>query len=212
MNYGNDCFRRTCKGFKVNKSCCDNQVVALIVTVLQGFSAVTKAFTTVNDRWPAVILSSEYHNYKSFFSAIYLAICDANFCFAMVNIWEHGSNNFRTVLSRGDISKRFENSLRNLHESVPSKGCNYNPLPYCMYGDEIFLIKTWLLRPDPGRQMQGDRVVYNLPHSRVRRTIEDAFGLMMTRWRILHTPVSSSDENIDKLIMAIVVLHHYLLS
>ena len=60
--------------------------------------------------------------------------------------------------------------------------------------------------------MQGDQAVYNLPHSRVSRTIENAFGLMVTRRRILHTPVSCSDENIDKLIMAIVVLHHYLLS
>ena len=29
-----------------------------MVTVRQGFSAVTEAFTTVSDRWPAVILSA----------------------------------------------------------------------------------------------------------------------------------------------------------
>ena len=31
-----------------------------MVTVRQGFSVVTKAFTTVSDRWPAVILSAVY--------------------------------------------------------------------------------------------------------------------------------------------------------
>ena len=28
------------------------------MTVQQGFSAVTKAFTMINDHWPAVILSA----------------------------------------------------------------------------------------------------------------------------------------------------------
>ena len=31
---------------------------AVIVTILQGFSAVIEAFTTVNDHWPDVILSA----------------------------------------------------------------------------------------------------------------------------------------------------------
>ena len=30
-----------------------------MVTVWQGFSAVTKASTAVSDRWPAIILSAE---------------------------------------------------------------------------------------------------------------------------------------------------------
>ena len=33
----------------------------VMVTVWQGFLAVTEAFTTVNDHWPAVILSTGYH-------------------------------------------------------------------------------------------------------------------------------------------------------
>ena len=32
--------------------------MAIIVTILQGFSAVIEAFTTVNDDWPDVILSA----------------------------------------------------------------------------------------------------------------------------------------------------------
>ena len=173
---------------------------------------VAKAFMTVNERWPIVILSAEYHNYMRFFSVIHLAICNANFSFAMVNICQHSRNNVTRVFSRENISKRFENNLRNLPEPIPSKDCNYSRQPYCMYGDKIFVIKTWLLRPDSRRQMQGDQAVYSLHHSWVRRTIENAFGWMVTRWSFLHTPVSFTDENIDKLMMGIVVVHHCLLS
>ena len=48
LDYDKDCFRRICKGIKINKSCCYIEVVAVMMTVQQGFSAVTKAFTTVN--------------------------------------------------------------------------------------------------------------------------------------------------------------------
>ena len=47
---GKDCFKRICKGIEINKNCCNFQVVAVMVTDRQGFSAVTNAFTTVNDR------------------------------------------------------------------------------------------------------------------------------------------------------------------
>ena len=59
LDYGKDCFRKIFKGIRINKSCCYIYVLAVIVTVRQGFSAVTNASTTVNDRWPADILSAE---------------------------------------------------------------------------------------------------------------------------------------------------------
>ena len=41
------------------KTYCRIYVLAVIVTVRQSFSTVTNAIVTVNDRWPAVILSAE---------------------------------------------------------------------------------------------------------------------------------------------------------
>ena len=49
LDYGKDPFRRIYKGIKINKSCCYIYEVMSTVTVQQGFSAVAKAFTTVND-------------------------------------------------------------------------------------------------------------------------------------------------------------------
>ena len=59
LDYGKGCFRRICKGIKINESCCYIYVMVVIVTIWQRFLAITKAFTTVNDRWPAVILSTD---------------------------------------------------------------------------------------------------------------------------------------------------------
>jgi len=151
-----------------------------------------------------------YHNYKGFFSIVLLAVCDANYCFSMVDIGQYGSNNDSGVLLRSEINKRFENESLNLPEPSTLEGCRFDPLPFYMVGDEIFPLKTWLMRPFPGKDIEESQSVYNFRHSRARRTIENAFGIMTSRWRILNTPINASTENIEKYILAIIVLHNYL--
>ena len=50
--YGKDCFSKRifCKRIKISTSCCYIQVLAVMVTVQQSFSAVRNPVTTVNDR------------------------------------------------------------------------------------------------------------------------------------------------------------------
>ena len=46
--------------------------------------------------------------------------------------------------------------------------------------------------------------------SQVRRTIENAFGILSARWRIFHTPMRANIENIEKYVLACLFLHNYL--
>ena len=46
-------------------------------------------------------------------------------------------------------------------------------LPYFLVGDEIFPLKTWLMRPYPGTDLScEEKKIYNYRHSRARRVIE----------------------------------------
>lgn len=47
--------------------------------------------------------------------------------------------------------------------------------------------------------------------SRARRTIENAFGVMSAKWRILLRPIETSDTNADQILRAIVGLHNFLI-
>ena len=40
--------------------------------------------------------------------------------------------------------------------------------------------------------------------------IENAFGILSARWRILHKPIRGSVENVEKYILACLTLHNYL--
>ena len=47
------------------------------------------------------------HNYKGFFSIALLAICDANYCFALFDLGQFGSNNDSGVLASSQIGEIF---------------------------------------------------------------------------------------------------------
>ena len=57
-----------------------------------------------------------FHNYKGFFSIVLLAICDANYCFTLVDIGQYGSNNDSGVLANSIIGKKFAEKRMGLPE------------------------------------------------------------------------------------------------
>ena len=51
---------------------------------------------------------------------------------------------------------------------------------------------------------------YNYRHSRARHVIENAFGILVARWRIFNTPIHAKQENVEKIVLATIALHNYL--
>lgn len=81
-----------------------------------------------------------------------LRVCDAGYCFSMFHVGECGSNNDSGVLANSRVGKRFERETFNLPEPKPLHGCKFSPFPYCLLSDEIFPLKSSLLRPYPGKK------------------------------------------------------------
>ena len=133
-----------------------------------------------------------YHNYKGFFSLVLLAVCDANYVFTMFDVGGYGSNNDCGILINSRMGKLLENEELNLPSSKELKDCKFNLLPYFLLGDEIFPLKSWLIRPYPGRDLPEAELIYNYHYSRARRTIENAFGILSARWRIFLTPIRAT--------------------
>lgn len=86
-----------------------------------------------------------FHNYKGFYSIVLFAVCDANYCFTLIDVGQYGSNNDSGVLAKNNIGKMFEAKTLMIPPPSHSDGCSQDPLPFYLVGDETFPLKPWLM-------------------------------------------------------------------
>ncbi|XP_046387327.1 uncharacterized protein LOC124156884 [Ischnura elegans] len=67
------------------------------------------------------------------------------------------------------------------------------------------------MRPYPGKNLTQRKRIFNYRLSRARRVVENAFGIMVARFRLLRKPVIAKLENTQKYIKAIVCLHNWIM-
>ena len=92
---------------------------------------------------------SEYFSYKAFFSIVLMAMCDAKYCFTLVDVGNYGKKNYAQILNNSKMGKAFLNN--EMH--IPPAKSIHGHLPHVIVGDEIFGLKQWLMKPFPGKDL-----------------------------------------------------------
>ena len=71
-----------------------------------------------------------------------------------------------------------------------------------------------LLKPYPrgarGHKLPEDQLVFNYRLSHARRIVENAFGILVQRWRVFDRRMYLSDTNAITVVQAAIVLHNFL--
>jgi hypothetical protein len=113
----------------------------------------------VNSEAPANS-GSVYFNCKKTFSVMLLALVDDNYNFMTIMLVLLEEAVMVAYFHIRHIGKRMENGSLN----TPPDSClpaTDIEAPFVIVGDEAFLLKTYLMRPYPGRQPSGnDRITY----------------------------------------------------
>ncbi|CAN7950339.1 unnamed protein product, partial [Ixodes hexagonus] len=151
-------------------------------------------------------------NYKNSFSKSLLAVSDANYRFLYVEVGHNGSEADGGVFRRSDLQRKIEKNLQGipLDAALGSVGS----MPFFFVGDEAFPLRTYLMRPYPRKsqfEQTHQRRIFNYRLSRARRVVENTFGIMAQRWRILRRPFKATNENVTRIVSACVALHNFLL-
>ena len=121
------------------------------------------------------------------------------------------SNNDFGVLLNSKMGKNFEED--SFHVPAPEKTHDFSKeMPFFLACGKIFPLKHWLMRPYVGKQLTDEiRKVFNCRLSQVLRIIENNFGILVSRWTILQREIEGTPEKIDKIVLATIVLHNYLI-
>ena len=143
---------------------------------------------------------------KAFFSLVLLAV--AKYCFTFVHIGQYGSGDDSGVLKLSHMGKCFEDNSSNVPEGSKIPGMDVELL-YFLVGDEIFPLNTWLMRPYPGT-LDDTQQIYNYRVSRARIKIENVFGILVARWRILRKDIRADIKTVEAIVQACVCLHNFL--
>ena len=131
-----------------------------------------------------------------------------NIALLYVDCGQYGSTNDSSVLRSSTLYKVFEENKFNVPAPAKAEGFE-DPLPYFSLGGEVFPLKTWLMRPFPG-SLDVSQKIFNYRLSRARRTIQNAFGILVARWRIFKRPILASIETVQSIIGTCFCLHNYL--
>lgn len=153
---------------------------------------------------------SVYFNYKKTFSIVLMAACDARYQFTLFDVGAYGSDSDGGILSRSAFGKALYGGTLNLPRGTAYLPGSDKETPCYFVGDEAFQMSVNLMRPYPGRALNDQKRIFNYRLSRARRTIENTFGILAARWRILRRPISAGPEVVDKFVLAAMCLHNFL--
>ncbi|XP_026818483.1 uncharacterized protein LOC113557263 isoform X2 [Rhopalosiphum maidis] len=84
------------------------------------------------------------------------------------------------------------------------------PENFVFVGDEAFPLKSYLMRPYPRRELNANCKIFNYRLSRARRTVENAFGILVSRFRVFEKPIATSVPTAVKIVKTACALHNWL--
>ena len=81
-------------------------------------------------------------------------------------------------------------------------------VPYYFIGDDAFALRTTMMKPYSHRTMDREERIFSYRLSRARRVVENAFGILANRFRILLSTMGHSPSTVRQIVKTCIILHN----
>lgn len=137
---------------------------------------------------------------------VLMAVVNADSEFLMIDVGSNGRISDGGVFSNTKFFKKLEN--KQLH--IPSAEI------ICPKGTELsyvfvaFSLSQDLMKPFTGSNLTQEQEIVNKKLSSARVKVENAFGILAARFRVLFTTIALCPEKTTKIVQACAYLHNFL--
>lgn len=150
---------------------------------------------------------SMFYNYKKYFSVVLQAVVDANYKFITIDVGGYGKQSDGGTFQVSDFYRALETGKFELPEPADLPQTTVKA-PFVFVADEAYPLLPFLLKPYSGTCLPYEQENFNKRLSRCRKTVECAFGILTSKWRLLNKPIETKTELVDSIIKCVCVLHN----
>lgn len=151
------------------------------------------------------------HFFQRYHSIILMAACDADYRFIYVDVGSPGSDGDMNVFSKTDIGRSILEGSDDMN-FPPDSEINGELMPFFFVADDAFPLTNRIMKPFGGRQLTNNQKIFNYRLSRARRTIENAFGILVAKWGCLRNEFLFQPDKVKVIANACCALHNYLIN
>lgn len=141
-----------------------------------------------------------------------MAIVDANYKFNYVDIGAHGSEGDANVFATTPIGKKIISDSFSFPEDAHVAGVKF---PFYFVGDDAFPLTKRIIKPYAPKQkskLTDEERIFNYRLSRARRVVENAFGILTSKWLCLSRTMNCQPDRAQKIVSACCYLHNWMLN
>ena len=154
---------------------------------------------------------AQYFNYKRSFSVNMMGVVDAHYKFLYVAVGAQGSANDSAVFNASNFAKAVADPSNPLNIPHARVITNTNiETPMMFVADDAYPLRPNIMKPFSSRGLSPSERIFNYRLSRARRVVENAFGILVARFRILRGNMQLQPPQVCEVVMACCVLHNFL--
>lgn len=140
-----------------------------------------------------------------------MGIADAEYKLLYIDVGRNGRCSDGGVFKRCTFAQAMNTDQLGLPPPKPLPGRQI-PLPHVLVADDAFSLCPNIMKPFAKRGLTMVQRVFNYRLSHARRIIENVFGIMTARFRVMRKPINLDADKSKKVALACCVLHNYLMT
>lgn len=140
-----------------------------------------------------------------------MAVADAENRFLFVDVGAYGSEGDASVFFKSDFGQSISQNTIDLPENA---SIGLENLPFVFVGDDAFPLSDRIMKPyaPKGGLLEDSQKIFNYRLSRARRCVENAFGILTSKFVCLSRTLFCSPTRAQKIVSACCVLHNYFIT